>query len=229
MVLFRRFFFFLLILTLQACQENTTTQALHHRAELSIRYLSLDKSLKADVFFQPSDQRPDRNNTVAIDGSVRLNDHLMSLRESGGQKIGYGWQSTVDFPTQFDLRAEFDQWPNTTITNKLLPLGSLKVQERFQRRKGLIFEAEGAELSESESLVILLNGPSNIANTYTIKGPSNTERHALTAEQLEGLVPGTYQLFLVKKQEVNQQVDGLEVTSRIEYFSHPVSIELVDL
>jgi len=213
-----------LLTVLISCGRSEETE-LHHQASFSVRYLSLDQTLRAQAsFWEASDSL--QSQTLQIRGTVRFQDRMMTYREEELTDPSYLLEYRSEFPETLNLEIQFEDHPDALLSLKMDPIADFRAQFSRSEARGLVLEVAGGRLSGEESLVILLSDDQNTVHTFNIRGPSTSDTHRLTADQLAPLAPGQHTLFLVKKQVRQIRKAGLQASTLIEYFSTPREIEL---
>jgi hypothetical protein len=214
----------LLLIGMIACGKSDETD-LHHQAAFSVRYLSLDRSIRAQAaFWEASDSLEPR--TLQIPGEVRFQDRKMTFRSEDLTDPGYLLEYRADFPESLSFETRFEDYPDVHLSFDMEPVSDFSVSSRLSKADGLVLQVSGGRLSREESLVVLLSDDQNTVHTFNLRGPSTDDTHRLTADQLKPLAPGRYTLFLVKKQEQEVRKGGLQVSALIEYFSTSREIDL---
>ncbi len=214
----------ILLIGLISCGKADETD-LHHQASFSVRYLSLDRSIRAQATFRATSDSLETP-TIQVPGEVRFLDRQMTFRAEDLTDPGYLLEYRTDFPKSLTLETRFEDHPDVSVSFEMEPISDFSFPSGLSKTDGLALRVKGGRLSREESLVVLLSDEQNIVHTFKIRGPSTDDTHRLTADQLDRLAPGRYTLFLVKKQEQQVRKKGLQVSALIEYFSTPLEIDL---
>ena len=88
--------------------------------------------------------------------------------------------------------------------------------------------AQGSQLEQGESLVLLFSDQDNQASSITINGPSTSIEHFIPGKNLINLNLGKGQLYLVKKRQKSSIKDNFISVSAIEYYTPAIPVEVIE-
>ncbi len=196
------------------------------QVEYYVRYLQTDKQVKASISFMEIDSTKKRM-------AKRMEEVLFANNSLNGEKVGnqYRYQLTKELP----FAAKYD-WSyrlnNTkTVTNKINiePISDFVIKKgKVSKTAGTNLTFEGVELSSKETLVLLLSDANN--KTVTIKIDNHPRNAPITIlpEHVNRLAVGSGTLYLVKKENIQTESDGIQVTGLTEYYSTVKAIEVIE-
>ena len=194
--------------------------------EYYVRYLQSDKQVKARISFTEVDSTKKRT-------AKRMEEVLFADNALNGEKVGnqYRYQLTKELPfaVKYDWSYRLNNTETVTNNINIEPISDFAIKKgKVSKTAGTNLTFEGETLANKETLVLLLSDANN--KTVTIKMGNHPRNAPITIlpEQVNQLTVGSGTLYLVKKQNIQTESDGVQVTGLTEYYSTVKEIEIIE-
>jgi len=221
-----------LLLVAMACkkQASQASEATYY-AEVLVRFLAPENEYKTQIsFFKGSSMQ--HALPVRAKNQVLFQQNPMEARTIEGYTARYEKLQAGPYQADHIFSFVLDDEQQRALTIHMEPLANYTVENyseggTFFKTKGATLLLKDSPLQEAEQLLVLFTD--DAGNTFSIqkKGPSAT-RIPLTPLDLADIPAGSYELYLVKKQERIQQQKQLTVLSTIEYYSRISRLNIRD-
>lgn len=206
-----------------ACSSDQKQEEQILFARYDIRYLQQERHLRAQVSFSLGDSLT----RVAKDFStVRVEGKPMERRNLKTNGIRYQYEKNQDYQTPLKFRMIEKDNREIFFTAEMAPIDSFYIDGPIEKSKNLQFSWVGAPLKANEQLVLLFTDQQNKATSQTLNGPTDQSTSTIPTKYLSELSPGKGQLYLVKKQWINQRKDQVQSESLVEYYTKSIDIEV---
>lgn len=194
--------------------------------ELYVRYLQETTEVKATAAFLLGDSL--RSSTVfKPSGGVQFQGMSMGSRSINPKLFRYNFENKMTFPAALTFSFKGPDETMQGVKGELAPITDFTIPEQLSLAKGALVDLQSAPLNEQETLVMILTNADHQTKSITLNGPSATSQVSIPPAKLKGLVPGSWQLYLVKKQTHFIDQDQQQLSFIIEYYSKSKEIEVI--
>lgn len=213
----------LLLLSASACkkQADPSSDATYF-AEVLVRFLEPENEYKSQISFFKGTSMENALPSKARN-QVWFQQNQMEERNIEGYATRYDKLQAGPYQSEQRFSFALDDEKKQDITIQMAPLANYSIENYAAERA--LFKSKGATLflkdhplEEGEYLLVLFTDDAGNTFSVTKKIPGST-RIPLTPLDLAEIPAGSYELYLVKKQERVQQLKQLTVLSTIEYYS----------
>lgn len=208
-------------LAVSGCQSETAPKEITSitYANLFIRYIAPQAQLKATVAFREGDSLSTAQ-PVEIPGGVKYQGQQLEKRRLPGQQVRYRTDIRTAFsnPHRFQFKGADGQAHEITL--ELNPVDSFSViGGSASLSEGMQLYIKNEQIETGERIVLLFSDANNKATTITLTNPTVRDTFPISGIRLRKLEPGPYNLYLVKKQHHELDLDGVKATADTEYYT----------
>ncbi|MFN7116677.1 MAG: hypothetical protein ACK4TA_07730 [Saprospiraceae bacterium] len=224
--------FLLVILAVTACQRDKSNADVNAAetttffAQYYVRYLQEEQQIKAHVAFYEGDSLPTAR-PIEFTDEVIFQGNTMQARQLPPRTVRYIYNGVGEYAQN---GFTFQYQDNTGKTQgqqlQMAPIEDFSLNPGASRSKGMELVLKGASFLANESLVLLFT---NLANNqvYSIEYKGLIDNPLFIApEEMGALIPGKYQLYLVKKQTTTINAANKEITSEIEFYTKTKEVQI---
>jgi len=188
-----------------------------------VRYMEPERELKAEATFRQGDSQ--QNAQAKQFNSVTFNNKEMVFKELSANNKRYIFNASMDFSSD-DLQFGFinDAGQKESQPFSFSPITKLSVQGTINKSKGAAISWEGGPLTAEESVVCLFDNAANKSTSLIIKGPSNGSQINIPPEKMNGLTPGTAELYLVRKKRIRKESGKRISFAQMEYYTKTIEV-----
>lgn len=214
------FLVFIVFFCSSCSNDSPLSTAPHQYGDFFVRYLAQPKQLKATASFLEGDTirtaRP-----IEMEGGVLFQDRSMEMRYLPNSAVRYN----VEEPTPYADKFSFAFGKSQVFEMSMTPIDSFRVNDgKCQLADGLSLYVDSPP-KENESLVLFFSDANRKASTLTLEGPIGDQQIVVPASQLSQLIPGHYELYLVKKKKLSREGKTVSSIGAIEYYTPAISFE----
>jgi hypothetical protein len=211
-----------------ACNSDVSTVDTPQRyEEFFVRYIAGQGQVKATAMFFEQDS-VQKARPISMPQGVSFQNRRMTLKPLPGGAERFLIEQQSDYPQSFVFAfSDAQQQPARFEI-------SMPAVKDFSIKDGKCHLADGlhifmdAPLSAKESMVIFLTDEAKKASTYEVEGPSEEAAIHLSSDKIAGLVPGQYEMYLIKKAEEVKKEANCTTTGLIEYYSSAINVEIIE-
>lgn len=230
----RRYYtiFFVLssLLLVGSCQEAGNMQqkpAEKLFIDFFVRYLAEESQLKAHASFSKGIS-PDESRPKQIAGGVSFQNSGMVERNLQSKVIRYELERESEYIGDFPFQFKAEDGKQRAYNLKMTPIKDFFLKGDISISKGMTLVVNGGLIKANEQLVLLFSDDENRAYSITLTGPAKTIEFTLSPEQTAPLRPGPGKLYLVKRQDNQQENEEISLVSSIEFYTPAIDIEVVE-
>ena len=224
-----RFFtaFFLLIAILPGCQTSEAVEQPKIFGNLYVRYLQDGQQIKAEASFFEGDSAHTAQ-PISILGGVAFQGSGMESRNIQGKMIRYQYENQAAYPDQFSFQVQDESGQSHHFAAKMPPVNDFLTPDTISKTRETTLELQPAPGSKLEALALLFSDAEGKASLIEIPAPLS-KKIPLTPALLSKLRPGTYQLYLVKKQRTFIEQGVYRVYFDLEFYTEVKRVVISDL
>ncbi len=153
---------------------------------------------------------------------------------------GTRYRTELRSPYPTDLRFTFPRTTTApgpdapdpfTLELRMSPPNVRGLPTTLSLEKGITVAVQDAPLAAGESILLFFSptdGPDRQPRKVLIPGPTNGNRFRVPTPALGALLPGRYDLYLVKEQRVKRDTLNLRLATLVEFYSRTISVEVTD-
>ncbi len=224
----------LFVILLAACHRdksnaNTDTTNDHTNtffAQYYVRYLQEERQIKAHVAFFEGDSLPTAR-PIQFQNEVIFQGQNMQARQLPPRTVRYIYNGVGDYASKgFIFQYQDSTGKTQQQVLQMAPIADFSLNAAASRSKGMELSLESPPFLNNESLVLFFtNVADNQAYTIEYKGLIDNPLF-IAPEEMGGITPGKYLLYLVKKQLTTDLVEKSEITSEVEFYSKTIEVQL---
>jgi hypothetical protein len=192
-----------------------------------VRYLAEDSQLKAQASFSTGIS-PDESRPKQIAGGVSFQSSGMVERNLLSKVIRYELERESEYIGDFPFQFKADDGKQRAYNLTMTPINDFFLKGDISISKGMTLVVNGGLIKANEQLVLLFSDDESRAYSITLTGPAKTIEFTLSPEQTAPLRPGPGQLYLVKRQDNQQENEEISLVSSIEFYTPAIDIEVVE-
>ena len=212
------FFCTLPLLVSVSCTAPSTPQK--QSLECYVRYLVPEGQLHAEATLREMVAPQNTPRPIAVPGGIRYQEAPMSAIQVQGTSY------VLERPGGYTPRHEFS-WQDAgakthRFTMDMSPVTSFSFGNgaTLSREKPATFSWEGAPLEKGEALVFLWESiDRRLTVPMDVVGAPGQRSIDFPAVKLSELAPGRWTLYIVRKKLTQTNVDGIEASGVVEYYS----------
>jgi len=215
---------FFLILTTLAFSFCSPEKPFNQQSlETYVRYLGQEGQIHTEATMRIAEAGKE-GLPVEVAGGVRYQDMSMSVQPL--RSITYRFDKTGGFETKHTFSWKDDKGREQFFNNELDPISSFGFENKVvDRNKAATFRWEGKPLGKGEALVFMWeNAKLNKTVPLEVINPGPTSSFSYPAAKLSELDPGAWTLYLVRKKMIKSNVNGVDCTGIIEYYTRTDTI-----
>ncbi len=232
--------FFSLVIFFGACTPPAAPELPPLSISAAVRYLEDQSSLRGTLIAGTNDSMGGMGGVeFPSAGKLSFVGSGMQATQLPGPATRYRTQLQSPYPT--DLRFTFprvttatgpDNTPDPfTLELRMSPPDVRGLPTTFSLQKGITVVVQDAPLVAGESILLFFSptgGPDSRPRKILIPGPTNGNRFRVPTPALGALVPGRYELYLVKEQRINRDTLNLQLSSLVEFYSRTINVEVTE-
>ncbi len=192
-----------------------------------VRYLAEESQLKAQASFSEG-VSPDESRPKQITGGVSFQNSGMQERNLQSKVIRYELERESEYIGDFPFQFKADDGKQKAYNLKMTPIKDFFLKGDISISKGMTLVVNGGLIKANEQLVLLFSDEENRAYSITLTGPAKTIEFTLSPEQTAALRPGPGKLYLVKRQDNQEENEEISLVSSIEFYTPAIDIEVVE-
>lgn len=187
------------------------------KANLYIRYLADDNSVKAEAVFLESSSdtavRPKDFDNVVFQGRP------MDARDLGDRGIRFSAEISEAYAGDYFFEFGDKGAEKRTVKISMPALDAFDFEGKVSKSAGAKLNLAGAVFSNTESLVLLFSDKNNQTGAVEIPNLSGMKNLQILPQALISLHPGENDVYLVKKQNRQFSENGVAVNATIEFYT----------
>jgi hypothetical protein len=207
-------FFFITALFL-ACQPADPGPRIF--GDLYVRYLQDGAQLKAEASFFKGDSihlaKP-----ISILGGVSFQGSGMESRNIQDKLIRYKYEYYTDYPENFVFQAQDEEGKSYRFSLSMPPLSDFSLPDTLTLSAPCSLSIQPPPASANESLALLFTDTTGKASLVEAPAPIS-QTIILSPGQLQSLVPGLHQVYLVRKSHHSIKQGPFDLKGEVEYYS----------
>ncbi len=208
-----------LALLVFACREEVSQEKTPHVfAEAFVRFLSPENEYKAQIMFFEGDSVGNARPKKLASG-VRFQGQSMREKALGSYAIRYERLQPGPYTGRHVFEFQDDAGRKRSVVLSMAGIKQMRMESPLRLKTGGVLSMEAQSLQPGETLLLLFTDEAGDTFSVTLAEGFSGDRAVLTSSQLSGMHPGTYELYLVKKQELKTTRQNRTVLSAIEYYS----------
>ena len=215
--------FFLSVLLL-ACQPADPGPRIF--GSLYVRYLQDGAQIKAEASFFKGDSihlaRP-----VSILGGVSFQGSGMESRNIQDKLIRYKYEHTADYPENFAFKAQDEEGKSYRFSLSMPPVTDFFLPDTLSLSAPCSLRIQPSPGSGNESLALLFTDTTGKAALIEVPAPIS-QTITLSPQQLETLMPGPNQVYLVKKSHSSLKQGPFDLQGEIEFYTAAKEVFVAD-
>lgn len=217
--------FFLILTTLAFSFCAPDAPARKQSLETYVRYLEQEGQIHTEATMRIAEPGKEPL-PVEVAGGIRYQGMEMSIQPV--RSITYRFDKTGGFETNHAFSWKDDKGRELSFHTQLDPISSFGFGNKVvDRSKAATFSWEGKPLGKGEALVFMWENPEkHLTNPLEVINPGPVSRISYPAAKLSELEPGTWTLYLVRKKLIKTDVNGVECSGIIEYFTRTDTVEV---
>lgn len=192
-----------------------------------VRFLADESQLKAQATFSEGIS-PDEAKPKHIEGGVAFQNSGMIERNIQSKIIRYESIREGEYADDFPFQFKDDEGNQRAYNLKMSPIEAFFLKGEISRSKGMTIVVNGGLIKANEQLVFFFSDEDNKAYSITLSGPAKTIEFVFESAQTAPLHLGPGKLYLVKRQDNQQENDEISLVSSIEYYTKAIDIEVVE-
>ncbi|MBK6950177.1 MAG: hypothetical protein IPH16_20735 [Haliscomenobacter sp.] len=210
-----------------ACrQEVSQEQTPQIFVEVFVRFLSPENEYKAQIMFFEGDSVGNARPKKMASG-VRFQGQPMREKALGSYAFRYERIQPGPYAGKHVFDFQDDAGKKRSVVLSMRGIKQFLMESPLKRKAGGVLVIERQSLQPGETLLLLFTDEQGYTFSVELEEGFSGDRAILTSSQLSGLHPGTYELYLVKKQERKTTGGYRTVFSSMEYYS-PVQEVVVE-
>lgn len=218
------FFIFLCLTLLWSCQPGSVEEKHQSKlfAEFYLRLVQDEPLVKGEVsFFEGDSLSVARPRTFK---QVLINNQLMAAKELKMKGTSYrgSLNGLTDSIYTFSFINANDEQQSYQLS--VDRIDAFLIKDGWTKSTGMSVVWKGTPLSEQEELVLLFTDKKNKSSIIEVSGPTKHSEVILTTDQLAPLNLGPGKLYLVRKTNRQTVTEKTQFTSRVEFFTAPISL-----
>ena len=221
-------YFVALLFFCMACDSEVSTENTAQRyEEFFVRYIAGQGDIKATAMFFEQDSIQKASPIDMVEG-VKFQNHKMELKPLPGGAERFLIEQQSDYPKSFVFEFTDAQQQPGRFEISMPPVKNISIKDGKCRLADGLHILMDAPLSAKESVVIFLTDEAKKASTFEVSGSSEESAIHLSGDEIAKLVPGQYEMYLIKKMEEVKKDDNCTTTGVIEYYSSVINFEVVE-
>lgn len=217
--------FFLILTTLAFSFCSPEAPVNKQSLETYVRYLEQEGQIHTEATMRIAEPGKEAL-PIEVAGGIRYQGLEMSIQPM--RSITYRLDKPSGFETKHTFSWKDDKGREQYFNTQLDPISSFGFGNKVvDRSKAAIFSWEGQPLGKGEVLVFMWeNAKLRLTKPLEVINPGPDSRLNYPAAKLSELEPGLWTLYLVRKKLTKSDVNGVECTGIIEYFTATDSFEV---
>jgi hypothetical protein len=217
----------LLCFCLFSCEKKEkTAQDTGDFVEVLVQFLNPEGEYKARVMFFADSLQTAR--PLKMEEGVRFQGQPM--REKAQDVSAFRYERILPGPYQpqqvFDYTDR--KGKKQQIALKMDPIADFELKSPIARSTGSTLSLKNGSLGTDESLLLLFTDEKGASFYIEKNGPTEASMLPRSAEELQAIPPGNYEVYLVKKQARRTEGKDHTVFSVIEYYSSVRAVRVVE-
>lgn len=221
-----RLFSAIALVALLGCHAGEEAKGPKTFGNLYVRYLQDGNQIKAEASFFEGDSAH-LAQPISIPGGVSFLGNGMESRDIQGKLIRYQYENTIPYPGEFSFKALDENGNVHEFAAKMPPVTDFLIPDTISKSQGATLELQPAPASDKEQLALLFSDAEGKAYLIEIPAPIG-QKIPITPTHLARLNPGTYQLYLVKKQNTFVQQEAYRVHFDVEFYTRVKGVMIGD-
>ena len=193
--------------------SSTEEEADSYTGYFYVRYLAESNELKGQATLFATD-----STALQIPTGVAFMGSGTNERQLPDDIVRY--ETTLPVAYTGDLRFNFTLPKSEEAIEVKHGLGGITgfSVEKASKTDGLVLDLEGT-LGKGENLLLLFTDPNQEARTILRPGPLTSQQLFIPADAVALFEPGEYRLYLVKKIEIESEIENLRYRFSAEYYT----------
>ena len=220
----------LLATVFSSCQQDAQPQDGQPciYANLFVRYIAPQAQLKVTAAFREGDSI-NTAQPIEIPGGVKYQGQSLESRMLPGQQVRYIMDSKTPFATEHRFLFKDTNGKEQDLSLTLAPIDEFGViGGSASLSEGMKLFIKGEQIEQDESIVLLFSDAENRATTITLTNPAARDTFPIAGVRLRKLKPGPHKIYLVKKQHQVIDLNGIQTTADIEYYTAEQAFQVTE-
>jgi hypothetical protein len=207
-------------------KKEKTAQDTGYFAEVLVQFLNPEGEYKARVMFFADSLQTAR--PLKMEHGVRFQGQAM--REKAQDASAFRYERILPGPYQAQQLFEYTdpEGKKQEIALEMEPIADFELKSPISKSTGSTLSLKNGSLGAEESLLLLFTDEKGASFYIEKNGPAEASAIPLSAQELQTIPPGNYEVYLVKKQARRTEDEDHTVFSVIEYYSSVRAVRVVE-